>query len=64
MTDDTDNNQNILTRTCKPNRITACPRCGLFMNGFVECPWCSKIKRAEKKPKINNGLWVGKERIR
>ena len=64
MTDDLDTTQNILTRIKRSPGIPKCPRCGMFMQGFSECPWCGGTKKVVRVEKVNGKLWVGKERIR
>lgn len=57
MTDDIDSAYTI--QQTKPLASGKCGHCGLFMNGFVTCPWCGGERKVVKRER----RWVGKVEI-
>lgn len=59
MTDDIDT----ATEQKRPISSRFCPTCGMFMNGFVTCPWCTGRKTASKPKSAKKRRWFGTAEI-
>lgn len=57
MTDDIDKTYE--TVQTHPLKNGMCPVCGLWMKGFVKCPWCNGERKVVKKQK----RWIGGREI-
>lgn len=57
MTDDIDAAYTI--QQTQPLASGKCGHCGMWMNGFVTCPWC----RGERKVLKRERRWVGGREI-